>query len=135
MAVTLTLVGKTPGQPQFSLDTFTEHYKCDATADVVLTDLSVPQKGDVHPIYQFMFLTDRRCTETGERASALDLVYTGCLKDTGGETPAPVLPPSKHKYGTAIQTAQSALPMQGLAPTSPLTLEFYAQTSELVFWS
>ncbi len=79
MPVTLTLTRKTPGQTQFGLDTFTEHYKCDATADVVLTDPSVPQIGAAHPDYPFMFITNRYCTETSESASALDLVYMGVL--------------------------------------------------------
>ncbi len=79
MAVTLTLTGKTPGQTQFGLDTFTEHYKCDATADVVLTDPGVPQMLTPHPDYPYMFITNRYCSETSESASALDLVYTGML--------------------------------------------------------
>lgn len=133
MAVTLTKVGKTPSQTQFGLDTFTEHHKADATADVVLTDGSVPQKGDAHPDYPFMFLTDRHCAETGEKASSLDLVYMGALKDDGSGNP--ILPPSQHKYGTAIQTASSKTPITGAQATEPITLQFYAQTSELDFWS
>ncbi len=82
MAVTLTLTGKTPGQTQFGLDTFTEHYKCDVTADVVLTDGSVPAMGSVHPSYPFMFVTARYCSETSESASALDLTYMGVLGGT-----------------------------------------------------
>ncbi len=82
MAVTLTLTGKTPGQTQFGLDTFTEHYKCDATANVVLTDGSVPAMGSAHPDYPFMFMTARYCSETGESASALDLTYTGVFGGT-----------------------------------------------------
>jgi hypothetical protein len=133
MAVTLTKVGKTPGQTQFGLDTFTEHWKTDTTADVVLTDPSVPQRGDVHPDYEFMFLTDRHCQETGEKASALDLVYTGCLKDDGDGNP--ILPPSRQKYGTAVQTASSQIPAVGAPATQPITLKFYASTSELTFMS
>ncbi len=82
MPVTLTLIGKRPGQQQFGLDTFTEHYKCDVTADVVLTDGSVPAMGSVHPSYPFMFVTARYCSETSESASALDLTYMGVLGGT-----------------------------------------------------
>jgi len=133
MSIILTHIGRTPTQPQFSLDIFTEHYKANETADIVLTDSSVPQKGDAHPSYAFMFVTDRHCIETGERASALDLVYTGCLKDDGEGNP--VLPPAQHKYSNAVQTAQSGLGISGQVATSPFTLQFYAQTSELDFWS
>jgi hypothetical protein len=130
MAVTLTLVGKTPGQTQFGPDTFTEHYKCDATADVVLTDSSVPQKGDAHPDYAFMFLTDRHCQETGEKASALDLIYMGCLKSSGG---LPVLPPAQIKYSSVIQTGSSSVATDGTVAATPLNMQFYAQTSEYSF--
>jgi len=133
MAVTLTLDGKTPGQTQFGLDMFTEHYKTNTTADEVLTDPGVPQKGDAHPDYPFMFLTDRHVQETGERASALDLVYMGALKDDGGGNP--ILPPSRQKYSNAIQTATSQFPLVGVPATPPLTLQFYAATSEYVFFS
>ncbi len=125
MAVTLTLTGKTPGQTQFGLDTFTEHYKCDATADVVLTDAGVPQMGAAHPDYAFMFITNRYCTETSESASALDLVYTGCL--TGEESPT--LPASQASSGNPIQTASSN------NGGSNSTIEFYAVTSTLRFVS
>src|SRR5262252_1854643 len=137
MAIVLTHVGRTPGQSQFALDAFTEHYKANETADIVLTDASVPQRGDAHPDYRFMFVTDRRCVETGERASALDLVYTGCLKDTGGGTPLPVLPPFKHQDGDAVASASTST-SSAIWPrlaTSPATLQYYSPTSEVVAMS
>jgi hypothetical protein len=134
MAVTLTKVGKTPGQTQFGLDTFTEHYKCDATADVVLTDTSVPQKGSAHPSYAFMFLTDRYCSETGEKASALDLVYTGCLASSGG---LPVLPPSKHSLDNPVQSATTytSSTIFPAVATLPAHMEYRAHASTLVILS
>jgi hypothetical protein len=69
MAVTITKVGKSPNNTQFGLDTFTEHYKCDATADVVLTDGGVPQMLSAHPDYPSMFVTNRYVSETSESAS------------------------------------------------------------------
>ncbi len=127
MAVTLTLTGKTPGQQQFGLDTFTEHYKCDATADVVLTDGSVPAMGSAHPDYASMFVTARYCTETSESASALDLTYMGTLS---GELPA-----QKHDTENAVQSAQSSLSTSGVTATSPVSVQFYAPTNVLTYVS
>lgn len=129
MALTLTLTGKTPGQTQFGLDTFTEHYKCGATADDVLTDPSVPQKGDAHPDYPFMFVTDRYCSETGESASALDLVYTGALKEDDDGNP--VLPPSQATFEDSVMSASSSKAATGVELTSPISVQFYAPTSNL----
>ncbi len=126
MAVTLILTAKTPGQTQFGLDTFTEHYKCDVTADVVLTDGSVPQVGSAHPTYSSMFVTQRHCNETSESASALDLIYTGTLS---GE-----LPDQKHDSGDAVQSASSSRGLLGTL-TSPLTLQYYAPYNTLSYLS
>ncbi len=127
MAVTLTLIGKTPGQQQFGLDTFTEHYKCDAAANVVLTDGSVPQIGSVHPSYSSMFVTARYCTETSESASALDLTYMGTLSGS--------LPAQKHDTENAVQSAQSSLSSSGITATSPISIQFYAPTNVLTYIS
>ncbi len=132
MAVTLTLTGKTPGQQQFGLDTFTEHYKCDATADVVLTDASVPELGAAHPDYETMFVTARYCTETSESASALDLTYTGTFKDATVDFS---LPAPKNTYGTALQTATSQCAIVGLSPNQPFTLQYYSKTTTYVFFT
>ncbi len=127
MAVTLTLTGKTPGQQQFGLDTFTEHYKCDATADVVLTDGSVPAIGSAHPTYSTMFVTNRYCAETGESASALDLTYMGTLSGS--------LPAQKNDSSTAVQAASSSAASDGRRADPPLSLQFYAPTSTLSYIS
>ncbi len=135
MAVTLTLVGKTPGQTQWGLDTFTEHYKCDATADVVLTDPDVPEMTEAHPDYQFMFVTARYCSETSESASALDLTYTGCIRDSGGEDPTPALPSQQHTSGNQVQSASSSRSVTGIILTSPATIQFYAPSTTLSYIS
>jgi hypothetical protein len=129
MAVTLTLVGKTPGQVQWGLDTFTEHYKCDATADVVLTDVSVPQIGTAHPDYATMFITSRYCSESSESASALDLVYMGTLS---GSLPAQK-PSSSGAVASATTNTSSAI-FPAVA-TNPATVQFYAITSTLTWVS
>ncbi len=129
MAVTLTRTGKTPGQQQFGLDTFTEHYKCDATADVVLIDGSVPAMGSAHPDYASMFVTARYCTETSESASALDLTYMGTLS---GELPDPVRSCSR-----AVQSASSSSngdPGSALL-ASPVTVQFYASVTRYEYIS
>jgi len=130
MPVTLTHVGRTPGQGQFDLDKFTEHYKADAAADIVLTDSSVPQKGDAHPDYAFMFVTDRSVQESGPAASALDIVYVGALKDTGGDTPLPVLPPSQTEDEDSVMSASSKRTATAIL-TEPATIQYYAPTSNL----
>ncbi len=127
MAITLTLTGKTPGQQQFGLDTFMEHYKCDATADVVLTDGSVPSIGSAHPDYATMFVTARYCTETSESASALDLTYMGTLS---GDLPA-----QKHDSSVALQSSSSSFGTTGIALSSPATIQFYAPTNTLSYIS
>ncbi len=134
MAVTLTLIGKTPGQTQFGLDTFTEHYKCDVAADVVLTDAGVPQILSVHPDYEFMFVTNRYCNETSESASALDLVYTGILLISDD---APVLPPQKATSGgqVASATTNTSSAIFPATATNPATVTFYAITNSLSFYS
>ncbi len=129
MAVTLTLTGKTPGNTQFGLDTFTERYKCDATADVVLTDGGVPQMASPHPDYPTMFVTNRYVSESGESASALDLVYTGTLT---GE-----LPPQKATSGgqVASATTNTSSVIFPSTATNPATVQFYAITNTLSFYT
>jgi hypothetical protein len=127
MAVTLTLVGKTPGQSQFGLDQFTEHHKTDTTADVVLTDPSVPQKGDAHPDYPFMFLTDRRVQETSVSSSALDLVYQGILNSLGG---SPILPAQQNEFDTQVLSASSIKANTGFVLSTPITIQYYAPSSQ-----
>ncbi len=134
MAVTLTLIGKTPSNTQFGLDTFTERYKCDATADVVLTDTGVPQMASAHPDYAFMFVTNRYVSETSESASALDLVYTGCLLSADD---APTLPPQKATSGgqVASATTNTSSVIFPSTATNPATVTFYAITNTLTFYS
>ncbi len=134
MPVTLTLTRKTPGQTQFGLDTFTEQYKCDATADVVLTDGSVPAIGAAHPDYDFMFITARYCTETSESASALDLTYMGTLLSADS---APVLPAQKPSSSgqVASATTNTSAAIFPLTATNPATVQFYAISNALTFIS
>ncbi len=133
MAVALTLTGKRPNNTQFGLDSFTEIYKCDATADVVLTDPSVPQLASAHPDYPFMFVTSRPCIESGESASALDLIYTGCLLDDGAGNPT--LPTAKTDEQMSVQSVSSSKASNGFIMASPATLQYYSPSSVLTYFS
>ncbi len=129
MAVTLTLTGKRPNNTQFGLDSFTEIYKCDATADVVLTDAGVPQMGQVHPDYDSMFVVSRYVNESSESASALDLTYMGTLT---GELPPPIRASNR-----AVQSASSSSngdPLSGQL-ASPMTVQFYASVTTYEYMS
>jgi len=134
MSVTRYKTGKTPQQSQFGLDQFTEHWKCLETADVVLTDSSVPQKGDAHPDYPFMFVTDRYCIESGERSSALDLVYMGSLTESEGQ---PVLPPVKNSEDNPVQSATTytSSAIFPLVATQPASVQFRGHSTSIVVLS
>ena len=128
MAIALTHAGRTPGATQWGLDTFTEHWKATEAADVVLNDASVPQRGDAHPDYSTMFVTDRYCSETGEKASALDVVYMGYMV---------ALPPQKPSSSgqVASATTNTSSAIYPSTATNPATVTFYAITSTLSFIS
>ena len=128
MAITLTHNGRTPGSTQWGLDTFTEHWKAAEAADVVLNDASVPQRGDAHPDYSNMYVTDRDCSETGEKASALDVVYMGYMV---------ALPPQKATSGGQISSAttNTDAAIFPATVTNPATVTFYAITRTLTFIS
>ena len=135
MPTILTLSEKRPAQQQFGLDTFTEIYKCDATADVVLTDPIVRQMLSAHPDYPFMFVTGRQCYETGQTASELNLIYMGCLTDDGEGNP--ILPAQKPTSGGQITSATTNTD-EDIFPstvTNPATVTFYAITRTLSFIS
>lgn len=130
MSVTLTLIGKTPRNSQYDLQQFTERYKCDATADLVLIDPSVPQIGDAHGTYTAMFVTERYVSESGESASALDLVYTGLLV-------AETFPPIQHNSSgdVASATTNTDADIFPSTVTNPATVQFYAITNEITYYS
>jgi hypothetical protein len=128
MAITLMHLGRRPGQTQYGLDTFTEHYKAAEAADIVLNDVSVPQRGDAHPDYATMFVIDRYCSETAEKASVLDVVYMGYLV---------ALPPQKATSSgqVASATTNTSSTIFPAVATNPTTVTFYAITSTLTFIS
>ena len=129
MPITLTHIGRRPGQTQYGLDTFTEIFKVNEAADVVSLDASVPQRGDAHPDYAGMFVTDRYFNESGESACACDIVYMGSMS---GE-----LPPQKATQGAEIASATTNTDSDIFPSTvtNPATVQFYAITSTLSFVS
>lgn len=129
MAITLTHVGRTPAQTQYGLDTFTERFKANSPADEVLTDSGVPQRGDAHPSYSAMFVTDRYCSETGESSSALDVVYLGSLS---GDPPPQKASTSGEVASATTNTSSVIYPA---VATNPATVQFYAITNTLEFIS
>ena len=128
MAIILTHIKRRPGASQWGLDTFTESWKANEAADVVLNDGSVPQRGDAHPDYANMFVTDRYCTEAGENASALDVIYMGYMV---------ALPPQKPSSSgqVASSTTNTDEDIFPATVTNPATVTFYAVTSTLSFIS
>ena len=134
MAITLYHTDRRPGFSQFGLDTFTEIFKASEAADLVAIDPSVPQRGDPHPDYPFMFVTDRRFNESGPSACACDIVYTGSMTVLDD---APVMPPQKATSGGEVASATtntSSLIFPSTA-TNPATVQFYAITNTLTFFS
>lgn len=131
MAVTLYHIERRPGQQQFGLDTFTDIYKANEKADLVMIDASVPQRGDAHPDYPFMFVTDRYFNESGTNACACDIVYMGCMKGEG----SPELPPPQTSGGASIQSASSQSTTTALPLPNPVTLQYYAPESVLNYIS
>ncbi len=80
-----------------------------------------------------MFVTGRPCAETGESASALDLIYTGCLTDDGDGNP--ILPSQQNENDAQIQSASSSRSYAGVLLTSPASIQFYAPSNVLSYFS
>jgi len=126
-------VGVTPATSQFDLDRLTRHWRCKgATEEEVLAATALPDKGDVHPLFSKMFVTDIRAQESGGSACALDVNYAGALKTSGGN---PVLPPGRHEDEDAVQSASSKMSSDGVILTEPITVQFYAPTSVYTWFS
>lgn len=128
MAVTLIHVGRSPAQTQYGLDTFTERFKANDPCDVVLLDGGVPQRGDAHPDYAGMFVTERHTTETSTSSCALDIVYLGTLSE---------LPPQKATSTgqVASATTNTSSVIYPVVATNPASATFYAKTNTLSFIS
>ncbi len=133
MAVVLIWVGSTPGQSQYQLATFTEHYKVandDGTQiSAAAALLAGPQIGDAHADFAAMFVTALYCRETGESASALDVNYMGSLS---GDLPAQKATSSGQVASATTNTSSIIYPVTA---TNPATVQYYAITNTLSFIS
>lgn len=129
MSVTLYHVRRGPTQTQYGLDSFTESYKANESPPVVLLDGSVPQRGDAHPDYPTMFVTDRNARDSGESACSLDIIYMGTLSG--------VLPPQKPSSGgqVASATTNTSSIIYPSTATNPASVQFYARQNTLSFVS
>lgn len=129
MAVTLYHTDRRPSQSQYGLDVFVEIFKSNAAADLVQIDPSVPQRGDAHPDYPSMFVTDRYFNESGPSACAADITYMGTM--TGD------LPPQKATTSgqVASATTNTSSIIYPATATNPASVQFYAIANTLSFIS
>lgn len=118
-----------PSKTPFGLDQLRRSYKTALSAEAAIA--AAPNVGDVDEVFPFMFLMPISTPESAESATRIDLVYMGCL---GGES-SPVLPDSKHDSDDAVMSATSGRPRSGVTPTSPMTAQYYAPTSQITYIS
>lgn len=129
MPVTLTHVGRRPAQSQYGLDTFTESFKSNSPADDVMLDGACPQRGDAHPDFASMFVTDRYFTETSTSSCAIEVTYMGTMSGD--------LPPQKATSTgqVASATTNTSSVIYPSVATNPASVQFYAKTNSLSFIS
>jgi hypothetical protein len=134
MAIKLILVGSTPSTPQFGLDQLTLHYKApDNPWSDVIVDTVVPEKGDPHPTFSKMFVTDRNLQESGQSSCAFDVVYMGAFKADGNGNP--ILPPAKRESDSQVMSASSKKSNLGFTVLEPVTIQFYAPSSQKTWFT
>jgi len=119
-----------PGKTPFGLDQLRRSYKTALSATDAIA--AAPDVGDVDDSFSKMFLTSVTTPESAESATRIDLIYQGCMRTSGG---APVLPDVKHDSDDAVQSASSSRSSDGRVATSPVSLQFYAPTNEITYYS
>lgn len=132
MPATLTLIAATPNRTQFGLDQLSLTYKSDLPWDQTLVDSSVPENGDAHPTFSFMFVADVRLQESSISACQFDVVYLGAFNSSGG---SPVLPMAKKDQNSAVMSASSSKANNGLTLASAATVQYYAPSSSKTFFT
>lgn len=120
-----------PNRTPFGLDSLRRSYKTSLNAADAIA--AAPDVGDADDSFPKMFLMPVSTPESAESATRIDLVYMGCLRTDGGG--APILPDSKHDAQDAVQSASSSRSNDGRVATSPLTLQFYAPSTVLTYYS
>lgn len=132
MPATITLLASTPSRTQFALDQLALSYKSDLPWDQTVVDPSLPEKGDAHPSFSFMFVSDVRLQESGANACEFEVIYQGAFQSSGG---APILPFAQTEQDSAVQSATSSKDSGGNALVSPATVQYYAPTNTKNFFS
>ncbi len=118
-----------PTRTPFGLDQLRRSYKTSLSAEAALA--AAPAVGTADEVFPFMFLMPVTSPESSESATRIDLLYMGCM--SGGDSPT--LPDQKHDTNNAVQSASSSKGNNGLTLTSPATIQFYAPTSILTYFS
>jgi hypothetical protein len=132
MPATLTLIASTPIRSQFALDQLNLTYKSDLPWDQTVIDPSVPQKGDPHPTFTFMFVAEVRLQESSARACEFDVLYTGAFNSSGGN---PILPGAKRDQSSAVLSASSSKLNTGVTLASPATVQYYGPSTSKSFFT
>jgi hypothetical protein len=132
MPATLTLIASTPIRSQFALDQLNLTYKSDLPWDQTVIDPSVPEKGDAHPTFTFMFVAEVRLQESSASACEFDVLYIGAFASSGGN---PILPASKTDQDIAVLSSSSSKAGDGTVLTTPATVQYYAPTSVKTYFT
>jgi hypothetical protein len=126
-----------PSKTPFGLDQLRRSYKTALSAEAAIA--AAPAVGAVDEVFPCMFLMPITTPERAESATRIDLLYMGTIQFTGtgveGDPFVPVLPDQKTEYNTAVQSATSSKLNTGLTLASPATLQYYAPTSQLTYFT
>jgi hypothetical protein len=126
-----------PSKTPFGLDQLRRSYKTALSAEDAIA--AAPAVGTVDEVFPCMFLMPITTPESAESATRVDLVYMGTIAFTGtgvdGDPFLPVLPAQKRDADNAVQSASSSRASDGRTANPPLTLQFYAPTSTLSYFS
>ncbi len=131
MDPSFTPVAVTPSKTPFGLDQLMRTFKTSLSAESAIA--AAPAVGTVDETFPFMFLMPISAPESSESATKIDLVYMGCLMDDGEG--GPLLPDQKHDSDDAVQSATSSKGNAGQTATPPITVQFYAPTNSLTYFS
>jgi hypothetical protein len=132
MPATLTLIASTPTRSQFALDQLNLSYKSDLPWDQTVIDAGVPHKGDAHPVFGFMFVSEIRLQESSTSACEFDVLYVGAFASSGG---SPILPAAKTDQDISVLSASSSKASDGTVLTSPATVQYYAPTAVKTYFT
>ena|SRR5581483_7583451 len=119
-----------PGKNAFGLDTLRRSYKTDLSAEAAIA--AAPDLGTADETFAKMFLTSVLTPEPAGAATQVDLIYTGCIKTSGGN---PVLPASKSEDDDQVQSVSSKRTSSGVILNDPVTLQYYAPSKVLSYVS